>query len=256
MNQSASKQVKSPLRWPGGKSRMLDRIMPLVPPHDIYVEPFAGGLAVLRAKRPCDLEVVNDLNGDLVALYRNIRFHLPAVLDEIRYVLNSRRELFDFLKQPGLTEVQRASRWLVRNKISFSGNGVSFAGSSANHSKENSLVIIGELSKRLDKVVIEELPYEKCIQKYDKPTAFHFIDPPYLDAKPAAYRGWTREEILGLRGQLDTIKGKWMVTIDDSRFNRDTFKDFNIRGYKVRNGCINAAKYGLQKFGELIITKT
>lgn len=256
MNQAAPKIVKSPLRWPGGKARMLGRIMPLVPAHDIYVEPFAGGLAVLRAKAPCDLEVVNDLNGDLVALYRNVKFHLPAVLDEIQFVLNSRRELFDFIKQPGLTEVQRACRFLIRNKISFSGSGMSFAGTSANISKENSLTIIGELSKRLDKVVIEELPYEKCLEKYDRKNAFHFIDPPYLDAMPGAYRGWTREEILGLRGRLDGLKGKWMVTIDDSKFNRETFKGFRIRGYKVRNGCINAAKLGKQTFGELIITKT
>ena len=233
---------------------MINRILPLIPPHKIYCELFAGGLAVLRAKNPCDLEVVNDLNGNLVSLYRNIKFHLPAILEEVQFILNSRREFMDCINQPGLTELQRACRFLVRNKISFSGISQSFAGVSANISKMNSMTAIAELSARLDKVVIEELPYEKCLEKYDRKNAFHFIDPPYLDANPGAYRGWLKEEILQLRERLPALKGKWMVTLDDSPFNRYTFKAFKIRGYKIRNGCVNAGRHGKQLFGELIIT--
>jgi DNA adenine methylase len=248
------KPAKSILRWPGGKARMIHRILPLITPHRVYVEPFAGGIAVLRAKQPSDLEVINDLNGELVALYRNIRFHLPALLDQFEFVLNSRQEFLDAKAHSGLTEIQRAARFLIRNKISFSGCGNNFAAKSANISKANAMEAIRELSARLDKVVVENLPYQECLLRYDAKDAYHFIDPPYLDAQPGAYRGWTREEITGLRQLLPKLKGNWMVTIDDSKFNRDTFKPFRLRGYKVRNGCVNAAKYGAQKFGELIIT--
>lgn len=71
------------LRWPGGKRRMLKRILPKITPHVCYCETFAGGLAVLLAKERSEVEIVNDLNGTLVALYRNLQYHLPALLAEM-----------------------------------------------------------------------------------------------------------------------------------------------------------------------------
>src|ERR1700722_9405160 len=115
------KRIRPILRWPGGKSRLLKKILPLIPPHTCYCEPFAGGLAVLLAKERSPVEVVNDLNGDLVHLYRNAQYHLPALVQELEWILNSRKNLHDFIAQPGLTEIQRAARWLVRNNICFGG---------------------------------------------------------------------------------------------------------------------------------------
>src|SRR4051794_38945152 len=117
------KRVRPILRWPGGKSRHLPIILPMITPHLCYVEPFAGGLAVLLAKEPSRSEVVNDTNGTLVALYRNVQYHSEALLDEIRWTLNGRANLHEYLKQPGVTEIQRAARYLICNKISFGGNG-------------------------------------------------------------------------------------------------------------------------------------
>lgn len=90
------------LRWPGGKSRHLKYILPLIPSHHCYCEPFAGGLAVFLAKEPSRLEVINDQNGVLVALYRNAQYHVEEL-------------------QEGLTEIQRVARWLIRNKLSYGG---------------------------------------------------------------------------------------------------------------------------------------
>ena len=80
----------------------------------------------MLAKERSPVEVVNDLNGDLVHLYRNVQYHLPALLQEVEWTLGSRKNLFDFIAQPGLTEIQRAARWLIRNKISFGGGMTSF----------------------------------------------------------------------------------------------------------------------------------
>ncbi|MES2572137.1 MAG: DNA adenine methylase, partial [Verrucomicrobiota bacterium] len=87
-----------------------------MPPHRCYVEPFAGGLAVLLAKERSSIEVLNDINGDLVNFYRCVRFHSDVLLTELEFVLNSRQEFTDFRHQPGLTDLQRASRWFFRNK--------------------------------------------------------------------------------------------------------------------------------------------
>lgn len=254
----AEKRVKPILRWPGGKTRLLPEILPLIPTHRLYCEPFAGGLAVLLAKERSKAEVVNDTNGTLVSLYRNVQYHLPAVIAEIEYVLNSRRTLHDFLKQPGLTEIQRAARYLVCNKISFAGDCHSFAVSrqsgGAGISRTNAQEAIKELNQRLDKVVIENIEYDHCIRLYDSPETFFFMDPPYLKAKISAYKGWTEEQLTKFRQQLDTVKGQWVVTVDGSEFNRRLFSDFRIRKVETKNGCVNAGKHGKQTFPELIIT--
>lgn len=93
-------RTKPILRWPGGKSRMLPRLLPLLPPHTLYCEPFAGGLAVLLAKGRSPAEVVNDLNGDLVSLYRCAQYHLDALISEVEFTISSRQNLADFKAQP------------------------------------------------------------------------------------------------------------------------------------------------------------
>ncbi len=116
-----AKRIAPVLSWPGGKSRLLGSILPLISKHHCYVEPFAGGLAVLLAKPRSNLEVVNDVNGDLVSFYRCVRYHCDALLTELEFVLNSREEFIGFREQVGLTDIQRAARWFYRNKTCFGG---------------------------------------------------------------------------------------------------------------------------------------
>ncbi len=247
------------LRWPGGKSRHLKLILPLITPHLCYVEPFAGGLAVLIAKKPSRTEVVNDLNNTLVALYRNVQYHMPALLAEIEFVLNARQTLHDFIKQPGLTELQRAARWMICNKISFGGNGHSFSvskgkGGGAGISREHIQEAITLLNKRLDRVIVENLEYDHCIRLYDSKDAFFFLDPPYLHAKVGTYKGWTEEQMTRLRDVLRGIKGNWLLTVDGSGFNRELFKDARIRRVRTKNNCVNTSRVGDRTFDEFIIT--
>lgn len=94
------------VRWPGGKTRLLKHLLPLIRPHKTYVEAFGGGL---------------------VNLYRHAQYHLDALIDEVRWTLNSREELAGLIAQPGLTGLQRAARFLLRNRMSFGGGGKQFA---------------------------------------------------------------------------------------------------------------------------------
>ena len=77
---TTTKTIRPILRWPGRKTRMLKHRLPLIPEHVCYCEPFAGSLALLLAKPRSQVEIVNDMNGDLVALYRNLQYHLPELL--------------------------------------------------------------------------------------------------------------------------------------------------------------------------------
>ena len=252
-------RVRPILRWPGGKSRMLKRILPMIPPHVCYCEPFAGGLAVLLAKERSSVEVVNDLNGNLVALYRNLQYHLPALLSELNWMFSSRQNLHDFIAQPGLTELQRAARFLLVNRTSFSGNMHSFAvvktrvgGAAYDRALTGKLLQIAH--KRLDKVVVENIPYERCFSNYDSTDSFFFLDPPYLNAATAAYKGWTEQQMREFRRRVEKLKGKWLVTINDSPLNRELFSDCNLEPVVTQNRLCNSRTHGDVKFGELIIT--
>ena len=258
---AGSKPQKKPapvLRWPGGKSRMLKRLLPLVPPHTCYVEPFAGGLALLLAKERSPVEVINDLNGDLIALYRCIQYHLPELLRELDHLVASRESLKDFRTQPGITDIQRGARFYFRNRISFAGSGASLGvartkGGGVGFFSSRNEDLLGAARPRLSGVVVENLPYERCLDLYDGPETFFFLDPPYLGAEPKIYRGWTESEMKAFRARLRTLKGTWLVTVDDSPLNRELWSDCHVEAVSTPNGCLNNRTDAGSRFGELII---
>src|SRR5690348_6716127 len=98
--QAKAKPLRSPeprtmtpiVPWPGGKRRLAKHILPLIEksPHRCYVEPFAGGAAILFLRKPAPVEIINDLNGELVRLYRCVRHHLDELVRQFRWALVSR----------------------------------------------------------------------------------------------------------------------------------------------------------------------
>lgn len=258
--QPAKTRVKPLLRWPGGKLRLLKYLLPLIPGDaECYCEVFAGSAAVLLSKERHPVEVVNDLNGEIVALMRNAHFHLPALMEEMSWYIASRTDLHDFNKQPGLTEIQRAARFLLRNRISFGGGMKSFgvakrAGSGVGFDRDAIGESLEGVRKRLNKVVVENLPYERCLANYDAPTTVFFLDPPYVGDSTGAYDGWKQADMLQLRTRLDRLKGKWVLTINDSADNRQLFKDCKVNPVLTTNRRLNTRTHAGKKFGELVIT--
>jgi DNA adenine methylase len=247
------------LRWPGGKSRLLPAILPKIPAHVCYCEPFAGGLAVLLAKERSPVEVINDQNSDLIALYRSLQFHLPELIRQLDFLQISRKNIKDFTAQPGLTDLQRAARFFLRNRTSFGGGMTSFAisktrGGGAAFWRSRSTVLLGEAHHRLDGVVVENLPYDRCLENYDSKDSFFFLDPPYVGASVGAYDGWTQRDAVRFRRRLDKLKGRWMVTINNSEANRDLFSDCKVETVETANQRVNQRKHKGSTFGELIIT--
>ena len=251
--------IKPILRWQGSKSRMLKHILPMIPPHVCYCEPFFGGGAVLFAKKPSSVEVINDINGNLVALYRNLQYHLPALLQELEWLFASRQNLHDFVAQPGITELQRAARFLLVNRTSFSGGMRSFGvaktkggGVGFDHHKVSGL--IGEAHKRLNGVVVENISYDRVLKNYDSRDTFHFIDPPYENATNGGYKGWDQKQLTTFRRDVGKLKGQWIVTLNDSPFTRDLFKGCKLQSIVTQNRAVNARTHGHATFGELIIS--
>lgn len=251
--------TKPILRWPGGKTRLLKQIMPLIKPHVCYCEPFFGGGAVLFAKERSAVEVINDKNGNLIALYRNLQFHLPALMSELNWLFASRQNLHDFVAQPGLTELQRAARFLLVNRTSFGGNMNSFGvaktkggGVGFNHGQVNKL--LAAANERLDGVVVENISYERLFKNYDSADTQFFIDPPYEEAANGAYAGWDKKQLTNFWREVGALKGNWIVTLNDSPFTRELFTGCRIIPVVTSNQAVNRRTHGKQTFGELIIT--
>lgn len=253
-----TQRIRPILRWPGGKARMLKLILPRIPKHVCYCEPFIGGGAVLFAKERSEVEVINDFNDTLIALYRNLQFHLPALESEIDWLFSSRKNLHDFIAQPGLTEIQRAARYLLVNRTSFGGNMHSFGvaktkGGGVNFRKEIVTDVLGKARERLNGVVIENISYERCLVNYDSKDSFFFMDPPYMNCAQAAYKSWDAADMRKFRKHIEKLQGKWLVTVDDSPLNRDLFSDCSIEAVKTKNRLANNRTHAALEFGELII---
>jgi len=214
---------------------------------------------VFLAKERSKIEVLNDLNGDLVTFYRCVRFHQDPLLTELEFVLNSRREFFDFRDQPGLTDIQRAARWWFRNRNCFRGAelgtfGVSptSTGGGAMGSRATRLDSIRQLNQRLDRVAVENLDWEKCLAVYDRPETFFFVDPPYTHCEATLYAAWTIADVQRLATRLSSLRGKWLLTINDHPEIRRVFVECTQRPITRPAGIGGKGK----PYRELIVSPT
>lgn len=255
------RNVKNPqpvVAWAGGKRWLVKELLPLIPKHSTYVELFCGGGALLCAKQPSPAEVINDKNSELVNLFRVVKWHLDPLIGELDWCLNSRQEFDDFKEQRGLTDIQRAARWLLRMKNGFGGAPEHFGraatgGGAAFSSKQGKIALLRAFNKRLDKVLIENLDWKECVKFYDRKQTVFFCDPPYTTGKAKTYGAWTIDDLARFREEgLDRMCGTWILTIDDTPANRGLFKDCFINSYSRKNG-INRSGNKASDYHELII---
>lgn len=231
------KEPKSPLAWVGGKSLLTSTIIPLIPPHTCYVEVFAGAAWVLFRKPESKSEIINDINGELVTLYRVLQNHKQAFVDYFANWLVSRAD-FERLKRidpTTLTDIQRAARFFYLVKLSFGAKAVgqTFGVARTTKPRINLLELDADLEtahQRLARVFVESRPYADIIKLHDTPATFFYLDPPYWDCEDVYGKGlFTKDDFSRLRDVLAKTKGKWMVSINDVPQIRALFKAFNIR---------------------------
>lgn len=196
-SETREEYVKSPFGWVGGKSRSLEKLLPLLPYRKIFVDVCGGSGSVLLARKPCDLEVFNDRNSGIIDFYRCLKDKekLELLIEDLRLSLHS-RELFLRAKESWESEtdiVQRASKWYYMVKMSFSGVGRNFGratkGKNPFGSKiENAFPLFWPVHYRLQNVQIENLDWRVCLRDFDTPQTVFYIDPPYLNTDPGAYK--------------------------------------------------------------------
>ena len=246
-----------PLAYIGGKNRLAKQIISVFPKHTTYVEAFAGGAQVFFHKPPSEVEVLNDLDGEICNFFRVCQWHHDELLRHLRYCLASRKlyEITAASDPAILTDVQRAARFFYLQKNSFGGLVVKQSyhftvGSTPNYNPERLPEVLENTYKRLQHVQIESLPYEKILTQYDRPETLFYLDPPYWGRK--LYRfNFEPEDFRVLAERLTQIKGRFVLSLNDLPEVRETFKAFQIQGFSA---AYSAQKKSDKRYGELLIT--
>lgn len=227
------KGIHSPIRWFGGKHYLAKDIIPLMPQHHCYVEPFAGGGHVLTQKEPSRVEVYNDLDGDLINFLMTLRNSKESLLEALETLPSSRLLAKTWSEQP-LPEdpFERAVRWyyLLRHVV-VPCNGVKSGFRSGKIKStafdyQNSVVRLEQFERRLRNVNIEMLDYKECIERYDGENTFFFIDPPYV-GREKMYKGQFNEQAhRELAELLRNIKGKALVSYYPDPLIEELYQDW------------------------------
>lgn len=245
----------------GGKRRLLKYLLPLVPEHTCYVEVFGGGAALMMGKETSSIEVYNDLDQELVNLFRQAKYHGKELRRELRMMPGSRAEFSRLLASVPLTEIQAAARTLWLNKCSFGGLGKTFGtgkigGGASFSSKSGIRHNLEQFEERFDKVVIECKSWEDLLPIYDGPQTFFFFDPPYINsAKNVGYHPFDAAQMEKLREAIDSLKAQWLITVCDSPECRRIFKGYKLKKISRMNGIENRRGHSTQ-YKELVITKS
>ncbi|NJL84433.1 MAG: DNA adenine methylase [Chloroflexaceae bacterium] len=263
--------MKSPLRYPGGKSKALSQIMSHIPlTIREFREPFVGGGSVFLAvksllKDLVKLYWINDLNYDLYCFWLAVRDSLDELVQrvtELKQQFLDGRTLYHYLLDPqnSFTDFDRAVRFFVMNRITFSGVMDSGGYSQQAFEKrftDSAIARLQKLTLALENVKVTQGDYETLLLKEGE-NVFIFLDPPYLSA--------TKSKLYGLKGDLHTAfdharfavnmrkcPHKWLITYDDSPKIRQLFDFANIVEWELQYGMNNYRQKSAAKGKELFI---
>lgn len=246
--------MNSFITWIGGKKLLRNKIVEMFPKDDIerYVEVFGGaGWVLFHKDQHAKLEIFNDVNSNLINLYRCIKYHPQELQRELSCLLVSREIFLDFHNQVdcrGFTDIQRAARYFYLIKVSFGGKITSFGVNKKN--LNGSIEYLSEINKRLKSVVVENKDFENLIDVYDREKALFFLDPPYYKTEKYYANSFSENDHMRLCSTLKNIKGKFLLTYNDCDFIRNLYKDFNVNEVSRNNSLSNKKS----EYKELIIT--
>jgi DNA adenine methylase len=263
--------IKSPLRYPGGKSRAISYLSEYLPPNFTeYREPFVGGgsfFIYLKQIFP-DLKFwINDLNQELYLFWKIAQSDLNNLVNaiyKIKETCQDGKKLFQELTSiqvQNLSELERAVRFFILNRITFSGTVESGGYSQGAYEKRftySSIERLAEMGVILNNVKITNLDYSEVINQEGK-EVFMFLDPPYFSA--------TQSRLYGKRGTLhlqfdhqifaqkiQQCDHKWLITYDDTDYIRAKFSQANIQPWELQYGMNNYKQKTASKGKELLIT--
>lgn len=263
VSQSPVGDCDPPAAWIGGKRHLARRICASLAatPHAAYCEPFIGmgGVFLRRRVRP-PVEVINDLSGDVVTLFRVLQRFPEALTRELRWRPAMRSE-FNRLKETqdcDLLDIERAARFLYLQTLAFGGkvSGQSFG---VDPQQPHNFDIrrierrIARLHERLAGVVIENLDWLDFLRRYDREGTLFYLDPPYWGSEDDYGRGlFIQGDFQRMADRLREAKGKFLLSINDRPELREIFAWADIEAVKTTYSIAGGANVD-KNVGELMI---
>lgn len=227
--------MKTPISYYGGKQRLASKIIPYIPKHTVYCEPFCGGAAVLFSKpwpKATNTnnyrEIINDIDGDLINFFKQLRDNGEELCR--RLALTPYSELEHQLAKAYKTEtndIERARKYYIAGQMSFAYSvnaGWHRSVYSENHAAThlNKVLQLPDFVSRLMGVYISNTDALKCIAQFDSPQTFFYIDPPYVGANQGHYSGYTQEHFNALIETLKKVKGSFILSCYENEALKDT----------------------------------
>ncbi len=246
-----------PLAYLGGKNRVAKKIIALIPKHTCYIEPFCGGAQVFFHKERSKVELLNDLSEDIFNFLRVCQMHHGELLRYLHFAIVSRKwfDLFEKTPPGTLTDIQRAARFFYLQKNCYGGLIVrrNFAASvqdGSNYNPEALPELIRKTHERLQNVELECLPYQDILRKYDRPFTFFYLDPPYFN-RPYYKFNFEEKDYIELAEHLKKLKGKFLMSLNDTPEIRRIFSSFNIKTLEM---TYSSQRKAGKKYQELLIS--
>ena len=251
-----SNGMNSFMGWIGGKKLLRKEIVERFPAEmRRYIEVFGGaGWVLFHKEKHAEMEVYNDANGDLVNLYRCIKFHCQELQRELSFMLNSRELFEDFKAQynvRGMTDIQRAARFFMLVKTSYGSQGRNYG------CVKKDVTAVTEyltnIQQRLSRVVIENRDFESLIKVYDRQDALLYLDPPYYGTEKYYSVQFPESDHERLGKVLHGMKGKFILSYNDCEYVRDLYKDCRIEEVSRNNNLVGRYEGGEREYKELLI---
>ena len=254
--EAAHQPLNSPFKWVGGKSRLRKHVINLLPAHTCYLEPFAGAAWVLFGKPPSDVEIINDIDQNVVTFFRVVKEKPEELIASFEWELVSRAEFERMAAQnpDTLSDVERAHRFYYLIMAGWGGelNYPRFQTSVSDGGHGNRLFgalktlreRLQPVHDRLRTVIIENLDWQKCMDRYDREGVVMYVDPPYPGNKcnyAHNMRGW--EEHHALAERLQRAKCRWILSSYDIPEMHALFPEHFIMAVQSASG-MNVEKNG------------
>ncbi len=249
--------MNSFIGWIGGKRALRTEIIRRFPAeYNRYIEVFGGAGWVLFAldPKPSRFEIFNDADGNLVNLYRCIKYHCTELQRELEGLTTSRELFFDYKNQLaglGLTDIQRAARFYYLVRCSFGSDRRSFKTSQT--VLGHGLPYLSQIQERLKRVTVENLDFSPLIRTYDRPDALFYLDPPYWGTEHHYDAAFSAEDHKRLRDCLAGIKGKFVLSYGDCPEIWELYDVYKIERVSRKN-TLPYTGNNQEDFAEVIIS--
>lgn len=246
-----------PLSYLGGKNRVAQKIISLIPEHNCYIEAFCGGAQVFFHKEPSQVEILNDLDEEVFNFLRVCQLHHQELVRYLQFCTVSRKwfELFQKQDPKTLSDIQRAARFFYLQKNCYGGliNRQHFKVSvqdGSNYNPHRIPLVLHLAHERLLAVQLECLPYQEILQRYDRADTFFYLDPPYFGL-PHYKFNLSEKDYIELASLLRSLKGRFLLSLNDRPEVRKIFADFKISKLSF---AYSAQPIAGKKYNELLIS--